>query len=189
MTMPDLVSRNGELTPDGARLVEWIEAQFAQADHVNDLGYINGMSHYLSYYYVNVKKLKSLSPAQWITEHRLSSAAAAWRDMEYFEEVARAEAEKQAVVETVVEQTSELAGQIDALRHALEEAVAEIAALKAVKGGKGKKAAVKEADAEPVAAVEPDSEAQPAEDEAEDEPTAESDEKVDDEAEASEKEA
>lgn len=191
--MPELVQRNGELTPEGARVVAWIEAQFKEADATNDTGRLNSMSGYLSYYYVNVHKLHALTPAQWLGEHLHSGAAAAYRDMLYFEEVARKDAEQQAVVEAAREVTEGIAGQIDALRHALDEALAEIAALKADKApkGKGKKAVkVEEADAEPVAAVEPetDGEEKPAADETPDEPPAEDGEAVED-TEAPDKEA
>jgi hypothetical protein len=184
--MPDLVQRNGELTPEGARVIAWIEAQFVEADATNDVGRLNGLSGYLSYYYVNVHKLHALTPAQWLGEHLHSGAAAAYRDMQYFEEVAREKAEQQAVVEAAKEVTEGVAGQLDALRHALDEALGRIATLeaeKAAKVGKGKKAVkVEEADAEPVAAVEPetDGEEKPAADETPDEPPAEDGEAVED---------
>lgn len=128
--MNDLLSSNGALTPDGARLIAWIEAQFAEADKSNDLGRINSLAGYLSYYYVNVHKLQAMKPEQWIAEHLHSGAAAAWRDMTYFEEVAREQAEKEAKQQ---EQVTGIAGQIEALQKALAEAQAEIAALKEAK--------------------------------------------------------
>jgi len=165
MEMPDLVATTGELTPDGRRLIDWIEAQFKEADATNDLARLNSLSGYLAYYYVNVHKLNAMTPARWLQEHQHSGAAAAWRDMQYLEETAK----KQAVIEAAAGKTNELAARIDALQKALDEALAKIAALEAkpepsveaAPARKGKRQAVKETEPAPEAESEPDSEPEP----------------------------
>lgn len=147
MNMPDFVARNGELTPDGQRLIAWIEAQFKDADKNNDLSRLNGLSGYLAYYYVNVHKLRAITPAQWLEEHRHSGAAAAWRDMLYFEEVARKEAEQQAAVVETRTELSGLAEQLEALRQELAEARQRITELEQQpRGRRGKRAEVTESE-------------------------------------------
>jgi len=195
MTMPDFVATSGELTPDGRRLIDWIEAQFREADATNDLSRLNGLSGYLAYYYVNVHKVRSLTPAQWLTEHKHSGAAAAWRDMQYMEEAARQQAKQQAAVEAVTGQAGELAGRIDALQHTLDEALAKIAALEAkpeaqaeAKPARKGKKAVKEAETEGEAGKAADEES-PADENKPDEDEDKPDEDEDGEAGASKKEA
>lgn len=148
MTVPDFVSPRGDLTLDGERLIAWIEAQFAEADRDNDLDRLNRLSGYLAYYYVNVHKLRAMTPAQWLQEHLHSGALAAWRDMQYLEEVTRQTAEQQEIVRQADSRLASLTEQLEMLRQELAAASQRIADLEAspARGKRGKRQPVSEAE-------------------------------------------
>lgn len=199
MEIPVFV-QDGVFTPDGLKVKAWMEAQFVEADQNNDLGKLNGLSGYLSSYYLMAFKGKGkgfgMSPEAWFEENRLGGASAALRDMLYFEEQAAERAAQVAAVAENAQTTSTLAEKIEGLMAALAEANARIASLetpaavveaeaepeKLAKRAK-KQAAVVEAEVEAPDTEEPAAEAPAAEQDAEDDEDEDADAKPDGETE------
>lgn len=112
-----LVNSEGSLTPEGKKLQAFIENQFTEADQKGDTVALNRLSGHIGAYYVNVYKMKVLTPEAWMRDLGHSFARAAWRDLE-FAEAQQAQAE--AVKETSG-QVSELAAKLDTLAAALAD--------------------------------------------------------------------
>lgn len=165
MAVPAFLNSDNTPTKDGENLIEWIEAQFRDIDAANDVYALNRMSGPIADYYVNVYKLRALTPARWLGEHANSFAPSAYGIMKFIEEQAATE---QRNAETATKADA-VAAELETLKAALAEAVAEIAALKEAKvtvtveddepKRKGRKAK---------SAVEPEPEAEEGDDEGED---------------------
>lgn len=138
--------QEGHLTREGEQLVEWIEAQYAEADRTNDLPFLNGMSGPFKEYYALVAKTRALTPLAWVRDMS-SSARNAYDLMKWVEAKA---AESAAVIENTAK-TNDIAAQFEAFKEAmtkeLKEANDRIAELTA-KPDKPAKGAKKDADAE-----------------------------------------
>lgn len=130
--MPSFLNSDRTLTGDGQKLVQFIEAQFHEADAANDVTRLNGLPGTLQQYYINVYKLKSHTATQWLEEFGRSWAQDAWRFMEYIEAQA---AQTQAVTENT-DRTAKLTEGLDELKAQLTAAMAEIEALKAARDAK-----------------------------------------------------
>lgn len=168
MAVPSFINSDGTPTKDGENLIEWIEAQFRDIDAANDITSLNRMSGPIADYYVNVYKLKAMTPARWLGEHSRSFAPSAWGIMKFIEEQAAVE---QRNAETATKADA-VASELEVLRAQLAEAVAEINALKEA----SKVDAVEDAEPEAKprksrkakAAVDPDPDPEEGDDEGED---------------------
>lgn len=129
MAVPSFLNSDNTPTKDGENLIEWIEAQFRDIDAANDIVALNRMSGPIADYYVNVYKLRALTPARWLGEHANSFAPSAYGIMKFVEEQAATERRN---AETA-DKADAVANELEALKAALAEAKAEIDALKEAK--------------------------------------------------------
>lgn len=165
MEYPQFVNHNG-LTADGIKLVAWLDAYCESMDEKKGNMSLSG---HIGHFYVNVHKMESLNPRQWVEQFEHSAARSAWDDMLYFEaqETARQDAAE------AKEATNELTEALEQIKAELAEVRKELKTTRAQKTRLANKlAAVEEAE----------------EVEAEEEPAVEEDEPTEDEPETAEEE-
>lgn len=113
------INSDGFPTEDGYKLIAWMEAQFTEADKSNDVALINSMSGDVQHYYVNVAKLKTLTPEAWLRDYRNSIARSAYRNYVYTQEMAQREAQEQSQLESTTRKAAELEAGMNSLQEAL----------------------------------------------------------------------
>lgn len=119
---PNFLNLDESLSDDGRKLVEFIEGQFIEADRTNNIEALNNLSGMIGHYYVNVYKMKAMTPDRWVKDYP-NAAHNAWAAKEYLEAQAQ---ESQTVAETAAATTT-LADELKALKESL---MAEIQQLK-----------------------------------------------------------
>ena len=112
---PDFV-QDGQLTPDGGHLLEFMVAQFEEADKSNDVNRLNSLHGPIAEYYTLVHKLGLKSPANWMTTMP-QSARNAYDLMKYVESVA----ERDAKVDATSGKADEIADQLAAFKESIDE--------------------------------------------------------------------
>lgn len=119
---PHFLNWDGSLSGDGQALVAFIEGQFVEADHTNDLQTLNNLSGMIGHYYTNVYKLHTMKPEQWVKDYP-NGAMGAW-SAKQFVEAKLAEAQRN---EETAQKTNTLEAEFAKLKESIE---AEVAALK-----------------------------------------------------------
>lgn len=156
--------RDGQITQDGQFLLEFMHAQFDEADKSNDVARLNSLHGPIAEYYTVAYKLGLKTATGWF-ESFPQSARNAYDLMKYVESVA----EKDAKLDETADKTNTLSAELlqvkEALETELETMRAEIAELKAEKASLAEadepqpdkqKAPGKKRGAKPVAAQEAD---------------------------------
>lgn len=115
---------NGNLTEAGEKLAAWMDAQ-----DTPDVDRFNALTGTVKHWLVNVRKLKTISAANWLADYQ--GRANILYESVMAEEAAAAEAQK---VTEAVETTSKLEQALAELKEKFEAQAAEIAALKEGKG-------------------------------------------------------
>jgi hypothetical protein len=154
--MQHVFVQNGELTPDGVKLLNWLEAQVSGETNADKL---NAMSGFVKEYFA-ITRAKSLTPQGWLETFR-SSAENAFDTMSFIEGKAQEEADRDAKLAENTEATSKIEAQ---LRQLKEDMQAELDALKAenvalkakLEPGEPKKKAAKKTEDAPVEAETPE---------------------------------
>ena len=165
MEYPQFVNHNG-LTDDGIKLVAWLEAYCEGVDEKK--GNMSLAGH-IGHFYVNVHKMESLNPRQWVEQFEHSAARSAWDDMLYFE-----------AQETARQDAAEAKEATNELTEALEQIKAELAEVKQHLANERRSNTILK---KKIAAVEESEEV-----EGEEEPAVEEDEPAEDEPAAAEEE-
>lgn len=111
---PDFV-QDGQLTPDGGHLLEFMVAQFEEADKSNDVNRLNSLHGPIAEYYTLVHKLGLKSPANWMSTMP-QSARNAYDLMKYVESVA----ERDARVDETADKAGEIADQLAAFKESVD---------------------------------------------------------------------
>jgi hypothetical protein len=109
------INSDGSPTEDGYKYIEWMEAQFTEADQSNDVRAINSLSGDSQHYYVNVYKMKTMTPEGWLRDYKNSIARNGYRNYIYAQE----QVEKQSQLEATAQKTLELESGMNALQEAL----------------------------------------------------------------------
>lgn len=117
---PDFV-QDGQLTPDGSHLLEFMHAQFEEADQSSDVNRLNSLHGPVSEYYTLVYKLGLKTPAGWMATMP-QSARNAYDLMKYVESVA----EREAQTEQIVDKTSEIAQQLETFKESIAEEMSQM---------------------------------------------------------------
>lgn len=148
------INSDGSPTEDGYKYIAWMEAQFTEADLSNDVRLLNSLSGDSQHYYVNVFKMKTLTPEGWLRDYRNSIARNGYRNYLFAQE----QVQQQSQLEANTQKAAELEAGMSALQEALaaqkEAYEQQMEALRAdmeklMAGGKkraSKTAAVEEAD-------------------------------------------
>ena len=124
MTYPVFVD-NGAITPDGKRLVEFVVAQFEEADRENNVAALNNLSGPIAEYYVNVHKLGSLTPEKWLKDMS-HSARNAYDIMQYVEAQALKESAAAQATADTANAVSGLEAELTKLKESIAEQVAKL---------------------------------------------------------------
>ena len=110
--------QNGKATPEGERLIEWLDAICKKAEDDEQLSFAGHIGHY----YVNAYKGGGvgfgMSREQWMTE-MATPAQAAYRDMEYLSEQAEQAQEQVDQTNAIVEQLEALEANLKAVQKEL----------------------------------------------------------------------
>lgn len=149
---PEFV-RDGHLTTDGQQVVEFMTAQFEEADKTNNLTKLNSLHGPIAEYYTLVYKLHMKTPENWMATLP-QSARNAHDLMQYVAEEARKSAQVAENTQTTHTLEQELTlfkasvgEEMDKLRGELARLTEENAVLRKP-AGKGKKGAEAAAEAE-----------------------------------------
>lgn len=120
--MPNQFSQYGNVTPEGQRVIQYMEAA-AQVAEGQDIEALNALSGPVKHYYVNVTKLHLMTPARWLEDYT-NAAQAIMRNLTEAETAqAAADADKQ--------ERAALAESLEEVKAALALAMAKIAQLEA----------------------------------------------------------
>jgi hypothetical protein len=117
---PKFLNYDGSLSDDGRALVTFIESQFLAADKNNDIAALNSLSGMIGHYYVNVHKLHTMTPAQWVKDYP-NGAMGAWSAKQFVESKQQ---EAQQIAENT-EKTSTIEAELLKLKEALTEQSAQ----------------------------------------------------------------
>src|SRR5690606_11093489 len=109
------INSDGSPTEDGYRYINWIESQFAEADQSNDVRLLNSLSGDSQHYYVNVYKMKVMTPEAWLRDYKNSIARNGYRNYLYAQE----QVERQSQLEATTQKAVELEQGMNALQEAL----------------------------------------------------------------------
>lgn len=152
--MATFLNADKSLSGDGQKLVEWLEVQCAYAENLppdESTNALNRLHGSIRQYYINVYKLKSHTPQQWVEDFSKSWAQDCWGIMTRIEEMVAQQEQQQQTAD----KTEQLAAQLAALGERLAAVEAENAALKTSKSKKAGAQAVEEQnDASEIAASE-----------------------------------
>lgn len=145
------INSDGSPSEDGYKYIAWMEAQFTEADQSNDIRLLNSLSGDIQHYYVNVFKMKMMSPEAWLRDYKNSTARNGYRNYIYAQEQVEAQSQLEATTQKAVELEAgmntlkeALAAQKEAYDQQMEALRAEMVKLMAG----GKKRASKAADVE-----------------------------------------
>lgn len=135
--MADLIN-NGALTPDGKKLIAYIEAQIAPALADKNPAVFNTMSGALKFYAVNVALAKTLTPEGFVESYPNSAASLfelveALAQKETVEQVQTTTEQVAAEVKSMSEQFAELQQQFAEQKAKLEAQEAELKSLREAK--------------------------------------------------------
>ena len=111
---------SGNITADGQKLLEFVVAQFEEADKKNDLGRLNSLHGPIAEYYANVYKMHTLSPLSWL-ERFGQSARNAYDIMKYVEAQVLKETQQTATIENTADRTKALEDNLKKLSESVEE--------------------------------------------------------------------
>ncbi len=156
MTKPNFFTADGDISPDGQKVVDYLETQAVEASV--DVAALNELPGYVKHYHLNVMRFHEgtggsmgMAPAEWLKAFENSGAMNAWRALREVE----AQQEQSEQVQETAEQTNVLAEQLEALRaemdtlrEELQEAREEKVAEPAKPKRKPRKAKVTEAEVE-----------------------------------------
>lgn len=109
------INSDGSPTEDGYKYLAWMEEQFAEADQSNDVRLLNSLSGDSQHYYVNVYKMKTLTPEAWLRDYRNSIARNGYRNYIYAQE----QVERQSQLEATTQKAAELEAGMNTLQEAL----------------------------------------------------------------------
>ena len=73
MAYPVFIDQNNVITEAGKQVIEFVEAQFVEADVNNNLQVLNRLSGPIAEYYANVYKLHAISRERWLKDLRQSA--------------------------------------------------------------------------------------------------------------------
>lgn len=153
MEFPSFVNADKTLSKDGARLVEWLDAQCSYAESLplaESVNHMNTVSGPIRQYYINVYKLKSHTSAAWVEDFKSSWTRDCYAIMTQLEEkVAQAQtvSETASKADKVEGELAKLSETLTARFEALEaENKALRAEVDAQKKKPGKKDEAKDAD-------------------------------------------
>lgn len=109
------INSDGSPTEDGYKYIEWMEAQFTEADQSNDVRLLNSLSGDSQHYYVNVYKMKTMTPEGWLRDYRNSIARNGYRNYLYAQE----QVQQQSQLEANTQKAAELEAGMNTLQEAL----------------------------------------------------------------------
>lgn len=126
---PVFTNPDGTMTEDGRALIEWMEAQFIEADRANDVTLINSLSGDIKHYYVNVYKMNkmtggqsALTPEVYLRDYKNSFVMSNWRNFQY----TRQQAEQKDKLAEATQRTEKLEAQLKLLQENLEAKMTEL---------------------------------------------------------------
>lgn len=117
---PEFV-QDGQLTPDGGHLLEFMVAQFEEADQTNDVNRLNSLHGPIAEYYTLVHKLGLKTPANWMSTMP-QSARNAYDLMKYVESVA----ERDAQVDATASKADVIADQLAAFKESVADEMSKM---------------------------------------------------------------
>lgn len=112
--------QEGALTDDASRLIEFMEAQYTEADRTNDLVTLNHLSGPIAEYYTLVAKLGMKSPSAWFRDFP-NSARNAYDLMKWVE----SEAQKTEQIAENTAKTNSIADEFQKFKEAMEKELAD----------------------------------------------------------------
>lgn len=113
----------GVVTPAGQEVIEHINSTLAAAEATNDVDAINSLAGHIKHYYVNVTKLRAITPAQFLESYPNAARSIAG----YLRDVRESAAAKQAEIE----ERTRLSESLDEVKAALDVALQKIAKMEA----------------------------------------------------------
>lgn len=113
----------GTVTPAGQEVIEHINATLTAAEATNDVDAINSLAGHIKHYYVNVMKLRALSPAQFLESYPNAARSIAG----YLRDVRESAAARQAEIE----ERTRLSESLEEVKAALAVALQKIADMEA----------------------------------------------------------
>ena len=111
------INSDGSPSEDGYKYIEWMEAQFVEADQSNDVRLLNSLSGDSQHYYVNVYKMKTMTPEGWLRDYKNSIARSGYRNYIYSLE----QVQEKSQLEATAQKTVELEQGMSTLQEALEK--------------------------------------------------------------------
>lgn len=123
--MVEFLDHRGALTTDAKYLVEWMEAQFLEADAKNDLDRLNNLSGPISHYYTNVFKTGFIKPERWFAEMS-TFAHRAWEIKDLVERKAAEQAEIAEAAQSAKTKSDSVADELQKFKESIALQVAEL---------------------------------------------------------------